>query len=186
VDFIEDLNQAIPGLDLNSSDILYVLSGLQSATKAGGKDFATKDIIFDHSSKGGAKGLFSVSGVKLTTSRYTAERTLRMVFPRNLPTNNKPDGFFAATSSILPESWNYPSTWKPGDDAWLDGLKVLINDESVVHLDDLVFRRTTLWENPSRTIELAPQICRLFDWDKDTARHEVERVTRLMEEKRTN
>ncbi len=186
VDFIEDLNQAIPGLNLKPSDILYVLSGLQSATKAGGKDFATKDIIFDHSSKGGAKGFFSVSGVKLTTSRYTAEKTLRGIFPRNIPTNNSQDGFYAATSSILPESWNYPCTWKPDDDTWLGGLRVLIKDESVIHLDDLVFRRTTLWENPVRTIELAPKICRLFDWDKDTARHEVERIMSLMDEKRTN
>ncbi|MGB7934110.1 MAG: FAD-dependent oxidoreductase [Gammaproteobacteria bacterium] len=186
VDFIEDVNQAIPGLNLKSSDILYILSGLQSATKEGGKDFATKDIIFNHSSKGGVKGLFSVSGVKLTTSRYTAEKTLREIFPHNMPTNHSQDGFYTATSSMPPETWNYRCTWKSGDDTWLDGLRALIKDESVIHLDDLVFRRTTLWENPLRTIELTPQLCRLFDWDKDTARQEVERITRLMDEKRTN
>ena len=46
LNFIEDLNSAIPGLDLNSAEIIYTFSGLQSATTEGGKNFVTSDVFF--------------------------------------------------------------------------------------------------------------------------------------------
>ena len=38
-------------------------------------------MILGHGDHGGPAGLFSVSGVKYTTSRLVAEKTMRRVFP---------------------------------------------------------------------------------------------------------
>ena len=185
LNFIEDLNSAIPGLNLNFAEIIYTFSGLQSATTEGGKDFVTSDVIFDHSSKGGVRGLFSVSGVKLTTSRYTAEKALRVIFPSKSRTDSVHDGVLESLSDNS-RVWDFSRNWQPKHDGWKDDLRQLISEESVIHLDDLVFRRTTLWENPSRVIDMAPQLCSLFDWDRDQSEYEMKRVAALVNDKRTN
>jgi hypothetical protein len=46
----------------------------------------------------------------------------------------------------------------------------------VLHLDDLIFRRTSLWEDQSKAIEWTPQICDLFTWDKS---RQIEEINRL-------
>ena len=62
------------------------------------------------------------------------------------------------------------------DTKWKNDLRSLLREEAVQHLDDLIFRRTTLWENPLRAIEVAPLISRLFDWDDCRRRAEIDRV----------
>jgi len=58
------------------------IQGCQSAKWSGGSDFTHRDVVIDHSQLGGPKGLYSISGIKFTTARLVAERTLNMVFPQ--------------------------------------------------------------------------------------------------------
>jgi glycerol-3-phosphate dehydrogenase len=57
----------------------------------------------------------------------------------------------------------------------------IIESEMVLHLDDLVLRRTTLWEDPAAVMELAPQLLALFDWDARRADNELSRLASALE-----
>jgi glycerol-3-phosphate dehydrogenase len=60
-------------------------------------------------------------------------------------------------------------------------LRKIIADEMVVHIDDLVLRRTTLWENPTSAMDLAPQLLDLFDWDVRRKRKELSRLRKALD-----
>lgn len=181
--FISDLNQAIPGINLTSSEIIYVLPGLQSATKKGGHKLSSKEIIFDHSKKGGPTGLFSISGVKMTTSRLMAEKTLRFIFPKELFQIKNKNEIYKNLRDKISRHWEFSYQWQPSDDKWLKQLRTIIDEEAVIHLDDLVFQRTTLWENPQRVIELAPIISKLFNWSDDRSTQEINNIHHLIKER---
>lgn len=173
--FIADLNMAIPGLNVDRSAILRVFSGLLPSREKGTSDLAVREVIFDHSSQGGPEGLFSVSGVKFTTSRLVAEKTIHQLFPdRRIPDHD----VLGQPSVISPKRGLYDFNWLPSsnDSSWLKELKAIIAEESVLHLDDLVIRRTSLADNPQRILAIAPAICSLFDWDESRIKEEVQRV----------
>jgi glycerol-3-phosphate dehydrogenase len=177
-EFLADLNMAIPGFNAGMEDILRVFPGLQSAKKEGGTDFAVRDVFVDHSAHGGPGGFYTISGVKLTTARRLAERTLSRIFPgKAVPPDLSVDGPFTH-KPISCGKWDYECDWRPaeGDTGWEEALKALIAEEAVLHLDDLVLRRTTLWENPFRAVEIAPLLCRLFSWDGERTKTETERL----------
>jgi glycerol-3-phosphate dehydrogenase len=79
-EFLNDLNLAIPGLELHQGDIVHIFAGLLPVTKDGSVDLVSREVIVDHAEQGGPKGLYSVSGVKYTTSRLVAEKTLKRTF----------------------------------------------------------------------------------------------------------
>ena len=60
-----------------------------------------------------------------------------------------------------------------------------VEEEAVQHLDDLIFRRTTLWENPKDAIGFAPFLCELFPWNTFRCREEIERLTRKLTDGRS-
>jgi glycerol-3-phosphate dehydrogenase len=173
---IEDLNQAIPGLGLSDREVLRIFSGLLPAAEAGTEKLAKREVIYEHKSDG-LKGLYSISGVKFTTARLVAEKTLRRAFGKNRPIPSKepnvmpPDGIGVQRGSV-----DYYWTPSPGDTTWLDKLRPLVADEAVCHLDDLVLRRTSLGDNPDRAKAIAPQLCTLFDWDDTRSKAELERL----------
>ena len=70
--FISNINEAVPGLNLTKEEIMEIRSGLLPHK-------ATREVIIDHASKGGPKGFYSVSGVKWTTSRLVAQKTLELI-----------------------------------------------------------------------------------------------------------
>lgn len=74
--FLDALNAALPGLDAGRGEVLDVLWGRLPAVAEGGTKLASRPVVFDHGAAGGAAGLVSVSGVKLTTARAVAERAL--------------------------------------------------------------------------------------------------------------
>ena len=78
--FIDELNSSIKDLNLKPSDVLQIFPGLLPAKEEGSDKLAVREIILNHSENGGPKGLFSVSGVKFTTARLVAEKTLRKIF----------------------------------------------------------------------------------------------------------
>jgi glycerol-3-phosphate dehydrogenase len=83
--FLDALNAAAPGLDLRRDQVSRIMAGLLPVSRTDGSQPADRDTILDHAALGGPKGLLSVVGVKLTTARALADRTLRHAFPTLAP-----------------------------------------------------------------------------------------------------
>lgn len=75
-DFLSELNEAVPSLKLSRRDVRRVDAGLLPAATEGSSRTANRPVIHDHGRDGGPQGLYSVSGVKFTTARAVAERTV--------------------------------------------------------------------------------------------------------------
>lgn len=137
--FIDGINASLPGLDLHAGELRRVYAGLLPAERDGGDEPSHRAELVDHGKGGGPSGLFSVSGVKWTTARRVAQDTLKRVMGRGLkilagtqaPTPTHPLelcdlGVIAHDANELAER-----------------LGELIDEESVVYLDDLLLRRVT-------------------------------------------
>lgn len=182
-DCIADLNTAIPDLKLSQREILRIFSGLLPAKESGTAELAKRPVLWHHAAQNGPAGVFSISGVKFTTARLEAEKTLAAVFP------NRASTIKAAKRQAAPADLNqrdglFAYDWMPhavqDDDAadadWLEDLQRIIHDEAVMHLDDLILRRTSLGDNRDRALALAPSLCRLFPWDEARCKAEIARV----------
>ena len=134
-----------------------------------------RETIIRHEDEGGPKGFFSVSGVKFTTSRLVAEKTLNLIFPKTVL---KTSQFMAPSPRVSTNGATFSYEWMPStnDKKWLHILKQLIEEESVIHLDDLLFRRTSLGENSQRISEILPQIRSLFSWTDSRWLQEIDRL----------
>ncbi len=174
--YIEDMNLAVPTLNLKQSDIIQIYSGLLPVQTQGSDILADREIIKDHGAEGGPRGMYSVSGVKFTTSRKVAEKALKIIFPTHTALSASSIRKTPAPSLAgLPARFDFH--WHPGQDSgWQDSLTSIIHNEAAIHLDDLVIRRTTLGDNPQRAMAIAPEIARLFDWDENRQQEEIERL----------
>nr|WP_255569823.1 FAD-dependent oxidoreductase [Actibacterium sp. 188UL27-1] len=76
--FLAAINGSITGINYTRDDIEAVPSGLLPVTEAGTTKLSGSDLVIDHSLSGGPKGLFTQVGVKFTTARNVARRTLRL------------------------------------------------------------------------------------------------------------
>jgi glycerol-3-phosphate dehydrogenase len=178
--FLDDLNLAIPTLALTRDDIVRVLPGLQPATRAGGTDLADREVIVDHSDHGGPAGLFSISGVKFTTARRVAEKTLDRAFP-GIALKNTHENLITEDmrkACIREDILRAELSSDRGEPNWKELLLPVITEESVVHLDDLIYRRTTLWADPGRSETIARSVHHLFNWDESRRKAELARIER--------
>ena len=167
--FINNLNLAIPGLNLKSSEIVRTLAGVLPIE---GKEtqLARRPKILDHGKNRGIKGLYSVAGVKFTTSRLVADKTLSAIFPTRKKKKSVP-----FQDKVIEGQLDYD--WFPGNDtAWLQPLQKIIAEEAVVHLDDLVLRRTSLGDNPRRAIACGKEICKLLGKNEFEQKMELDRL----------
>lgn len=168
-DYIAKLNLSIPGLNLDQEKVLHVFSGLLPAKSVGSDRLAVREIIHDHGRQDGPQGLYTVSGVKFTTARLVAEKTLQTICKHQanlLCTDKSKAAFdFEVDSNI----GNFSSGWENSTERpkVMAQLREIIRAESVVHLDDLMLRRTTLGDDPRQALELAELICECFDWDDE-------------------
>lgn len=181
-EFLDDLNLAVPSLCISEANIIHVFAGLLPADRAGTVLLATRPIIFDHAKNGGPLGLYTVSGVKFTTARLVAEKTVKHILAkRKKPATANPK-HCTPPKQEQNRRGIYEFDWRPSanDSKWKNALRQIILEESVQHLDDLIYRRTTLWENPSRALEVAPLICELFDWDPFRRLKEIKRLTKIV------
>jgi glycerol-3-phosphate dehydrogenase len=170
--FIADINDAVPALQLGMDDVVYVFSGLLPARRKAKHSLAVRETIIDHGKQGGPRGLLTVSGVKFTAARLVAEKTLRHVIQD-----------YSGSDLLQQAPWSpqtanrgvYDIDWLPhqSQTSWQADLQSIVAEESVIHLDDLVLRRTTLWDNPGRALSLAPALCKLFDWSEERCNQEI-------------
>ncbi len=150
---INDLNLAIPGLSLKPHEIAHIFAGLLPAAEAGTEKLAVREMILDHSADGGPQGLWSVSGVKFTTSRRVAEKTLNRIFPQK--TVIRP----LERTSFKSGCENFRPELSPDD---IGQLQELAAETAALHPDDLIYRRTTLWENPRYAEKVKERIFNLL------------------------
>jgi glycerol-3-phosphate dehydrogenase len=141
-------------------------------------------VIVDHGRQGGPRGLFSVSGVKFTTARRVAGRTIKKLFPKS-PDPSAVDHRLldAAIRASLERSIGPANGDRadPGGQARLETLEQIMRSESVVHLHDLVFRRTNLWEDPNEALESSVLVGRKLGLEGDLLELEMSALKRLLE-----
>ena len=175
--FITNLNQTIPELNLQSSEIVRVLAGVLPVKQTGSTQLSSRETIVDSGKDNGIRGFYSVAGVKFTTSRLVADRTLRQIFPKQERQEKKlKEGFSIG---------QYDYDWWPAEDqSWLQPLKKIVTDEAVVHLDDLMFRRTSLADNPKRSLACSEPVSKMMadilGWKEQRRCEEVERLRRAV------
>ncbi len=169
--FIADLNLSIPNLNLSRDHILKIFTGILPVKKEGTDQLAVREVIIDHSEHDGPKGLYSLSGVKLTTSRLVAEKVVNKIFDKKL--NKKREIKFPVKPER--EYGIFDFNWDSNKDTngWQDILKSKIENEEVVHLQDLILRRTSIGNNPITAINQSPAICKLFNWDEEKTKYEI-------------
>jgi len=175
---IEDLNRAVPSLHLHIGEVVHVFSGLLPVRRDRTIDLTTREVILDHGRRGGPQGLFTVSGVKLVAAHRVAVKTIRAVCRRFFPNKVKVSGV-RHTRPDPAKNWDISASSLCVGDAFEQHetfLRKIIEKESVIHLDDLAFRRTTLWEEPTALMKIAAQMASLFPWDASTQRQEVARL----------
>jgi glycerol-3-phosphate dehydrogenase len=134
------------------SEVRRVLWGLLPAAADGVDDLAVRERIVDHARRGGPQGLYSVSGVKFTTARRVAEKTLARIRagqPRSrtpLPPRGEPP---AGTS------WEEMRELLASDPAAArDIARRIAREEAVVRTEDLLLRRTDWGLHPEAPPDL--------------------------------
>lgn len=156
-DFLSDLNFAVPGWDLRRDDVLHTFAGLLPAEVEGTERLSSRAVIRDHAPGGGPAGLWSVSGVKFTTARAVAEKALRAIFP-NLSAD--PDALAGTERPMplrVPEWPELERLREQSPAAASNVVRRIIDEEAVVHGEDLTLRRTDWGLDPRapRDIERA-------------------------------
>jgi glycerol-3-phosphate dehydrogenase len=82
-EFVNEVNQAFPGMNLSGADVLHVHWGYlplvkRSPAKAGLKLLRDSRVV-DHRREDGIDGLVTVVGVKFTTARATAQQAVDLI-----------------------------------------------------------------------------------------------------------
>ncbi|MFC0388547.1 FAD-dependent oxidoreductase [Muricoccus vinaceus] len=85
------LDTAAPGLGLGSARVLRVVEGVVPQGREA-LEPASRDVILDHGASGGPRGLFSVSGVKLTTARWLSARAIGRIWGGGAARVSRPAG----------------------------------------------------------------------------------------------
>jgi glycerol-3-phosphate dehydrogenase len=167
--FIKDINAAVPELKITEADIQRVYSGVLPAEENG--TMTKREKIFDHSTNGGPKGLFSISGIKFTTSRLVADKALNRVFPKakRMPHEK-------ILEKMKDKNISFDYDWDSPKEQDLTLLKEIVDNESVLHLSDLILRRTSLGDHPERAIKILPKIRPIFDWDDNRWEIEIDQL----------
>ncbi len=160
-DFLHELNLAVPGAEFCQSEIMRVYSGLLPGQTAGSDKLSKRPVVFEHEKQGGPQGLISVCGIKFTTSRLVAERAIQAISSSRsgvaydkLP---RPDRECPALNLVNPDKI------LEVDDATLRfQLGQIVEQESVVRIDDLLHRRTGWGTDPKLLANLEGRLNNLL------------------------
>ena len=182
---VEGLRHQFPELTLDASDALSSYSAVRPVV-AGGK--ASPSAESRESAQWSAPGLVGVTGGKLTTFRITARQALREAARQQkglAPTDVDATLFRAPTSTAM------RTQTRSAEDIGLAGTKYSLmklrhacRHEQVVHLDDLMLRRSRLGlVTPAggRALldKIRPVACEELRWDESRWREEERRYLEL-------
>jgi hypothetical protein len=108
-----------------------------------------------------------VSGVKFTTARLVAAKILSRAG-------------FIQTAKSLPSNGHYVALKMDDPDAVAQLKALLGQDKSIVHLDDLVLRRSTVWEQQEDKTAFLKRLADIFPWDEQRKEKELEKCCRCL------
>jgi glycerol-3-phosphate dehydrogenase len=157
-----DLRRAIPGFEVGRRDVVRVFAGLLPARRAGTSDLAVREVIVDHA-RAGRRGLVSVSGVKFTTARLVAEKALAAALACRRDALPAYRGHAGRPDEPCRLDLDGPEALMAGDESWMRAeVQRLVEEESVVELDDLLLRRTNWGADPRTYHVVREKVTRLL------------------------
>ncbi|MEM6457954.1 MAG: FAD-dependent oxidoreductase [Planctomycetota bacterium] len=172
-DYIDQVNCGAPGLGLRRDQVMRVYDGLLPAAAAGGAEPSDRPVVVDHGRAGGPAGLWSVSGVKWTTARRVAERTLRRALPGAAV---KPLPRPAAVGGVAVEGSDAIEA-RPWEEV-RDAARSLWEDESALTLEDVMLRRTAWARDPDVGRRLAERLAPELGLDDASRRRCLDAIGR--------
>jgi len=140
--FVDDLARVAPALRPTAEAVLRVNAGWLPAFREGSARPAVREVIHDHGSAGGPAGLVSVSGVKLTTARLTAEKTVRHLCRRLGRPFEVVQTVGRPPPAAPPEAAAFRRLCQADPGAARAVVDRIVETEAVRCLDDLLLRRT--------------------------------------------
>jgi glycerol-3-phosphate dehydrogenase len=177
--FLEDLRAALPALEINADRVLRVYRGFLPGRRKDSAELSLRPSIVDHAAFGGPDGLWSVSGVMFTTARRVAALVLRRASGR---VSSGPLPEERLDLAARRERFRFGPDWRPSSDpTGCSILRAMIADESVQHLDDLLFRRTALGDDPRTARALSTSLACWFSESSVVREEEERRVSRALE-----
>jgi glycerol-3-phosphate dehydrogenase len=141
-EFVRHLGVAIPGSHLTTSHVLRVHWGFLPARSEGSWEPSHREVLHCHGDQGGPKGLYSVSGVKLTTARLVAEKMLRRVLSDSGRQFSEPSVDRPPQSAPPPRRSQFEALLRSDRQCAQELVHNIIDQEAVVCWDDLLLRRT--------------------------------------------
>ncbi|MEJ2080229.1 MAG: FAD-dependent oxidoreductase [Acidobacteriota bacterium] len=161
VHLIDDINDAVPGLHLQRSEIGRVFAGLLPAAGAGSDKISRRPAMHVHASEGGPRGLISICGVKFTTARLVAELALGAANSswRSIPygpSTDRPPQSRGELDLTSPEGFLSASEAETRKETTR-----IVQSEAVTCMGDLIMRRTDWGLNPKHWQPLLQHVHRL-------------------------
>jgi glycerol-3-phosphate dehydrogenase len=158
---------------------MRIYAGLMPTRVAQSPEPSSREVILNHQSHNGPRGLFSVSGVKFTTARHVAERTLHEIYSEaNTPAvgDNTERAEVGQRCSIV------DGLGMLGESGikQLPTVAQIARDEAVVHLDDLILRRCDWCGTHEQATAAARQIAAELSWSADRTADELARLTQKL------
>jgi glycerol-3-phosphate dehydrogenase len=171
--FIEEINETFPALGLKQDEVTLVHRGIVPAAMVNGRaTLLGRSRIIDHGLQRHTEGLISIVGVKYTTARVVAERTVDLLL-RKL---SRPAPPCRTGSTILPEAGI-------DDRDAPDPVAHAVQAEMAHTLSDVVIRRTGIGAagKPADDVmqDVAGQAQRLLGWSDARKTSELEALTRF-------
>lgn len=134
------LDAALPGLGIRDARVLQRYAGLLPTSRVGDVVPMEREQILNHGDRGGARGLFSVTGVKYTTANVLAGRLMDQLFPDSSGRPHAPVPLAADTHWLIDSS----ALGKLSAADLAEVVARLLREESVFSAEDLL-RRRTVW-----------------------------------------
>lgn len=152
---MNELNEAIPGLSLTMSDIAHVFRGILPGATAGSDALQMRPVLVDHGKRHGAPDCWSVLGVKFTEAPIVAQRVWNAIGrPRQKELPARPA--YLSVPSIQECS-------EMSDESLGACISSLASKEWAANVEDLLWRRTNLWMDPSLASRIRAIDARLFN-----------------------
>jgi glycerol-3-phosphate dehydrogenase len=169
---LDDLNLAIPDLNLETTDIVRLFSGFLPVRRSNTVNLSDTCLIHDHTQHGGPEGFVTISGVKYTTARSSAEKLVGV-----LGRYQRSSG--QASPPGLPErppvnEYRLHPRDCTDSESRVSIASALIESESPQSLEDLLVRRSNLVSDPDNAVLVAEECCVAFGWDDARCAHEMD------------
>jgi glycerol-3-phosphate dehydrogenase len=159
--FLSELMHSVPALEVGLDDVVRVYAGFVPSTKSG--KLARGEVLYDHGSAGGPKGLFSLAGAKFTTARLAADRLLSLAYgvDRKVPRGASGEGRAPSPPELSAQEFEDLLEHEPA--AAAAHVRRIAEEESILYVEDLLLRRTDWGADPRQMAALAPRVAPLID-----------------------